>query len=360
MGKRQHLQSALVVVSFLAGLAWLVLRPQEPVCQGKPLTRWLLENLDRNVSEEQWKNSHSGTAIRALGTNALPTLIRLASTRDSTWTSIVGELARMKEFAFLHLPWQQGKHGAAAWALKMLGPAAAPAVPALVRLLSDRDAEVRLTAARCLAGIGSVGQDAVPALLRVFVASNGTNWDDIALRSATANALGEMGPSARLAIPQLAAASEEPEIALALLRIQGESLGPMFERLADTSDPNKWRRTVTLVAGLGTNAEPAIPFLVTALHATNAEVQSQAIIALGQIHLRPEICIPVLIAQLNSTNSVLRGRSARALAGFGSEAKAVVPELLKCLDDPDLRLRTAATNALRLIDPEAASRVGVK
>jgi HEAT repeat protein len=360
MGKQQHLLSALVVASLLAGLAWLVLRPHEPVCEGKPLTRWLLENLDRGTGTEHPKDTHRGKAIRALGTNALPTLIKMASTRYSTWTSILGELARVKEMAFLHLPPQQGKHEAAAWALKMLGPAARPAVPALIGLLSDRNAEVRLNAAQCLAGIGSVAQEAVPALLSSFVRSNGTNSEDAALRSATANALAEMGPNARVAVPQLAAAADEPEIALALLRIQGESLRPIFERLADTSDLAKWHRTVSLVVKLGTNAEPAIPFLIEALQVTNAAVQSQAITALGQIHLRPEVCIPALIAQLSSTNTFVRGPSARALAGFGSEAKTVVPELLRFLDDTDQRMRVTATNALRLIDPGAAARAGVK
>jgi HEAT repeat protein len=80
----------------------------------------------------------------------------------------------------------------AALTLAGLGSEAAPAVPVLVSLLNDP--KVGAYAARALAG---VGEDAVPALLRLLE-------DGSALtRKAAVKALGEMGPAAKAAVPAL-------------------------------------------------------------------------------------------------------------------------------------------------------------
>ncbi len=351
----------------LGGFAWLVLRPHEQAYRGKPLSRWLLEEREASnrgtVSEAEIESG-----VRALGTNALPTLIRLASTRLSGWRPIVGMLAREQEMAFLHLPRQDEKHQTAAWALKILGPQAEPAVPALIGLLKDRNTEVRRNAAQCLAGMGAAGQEAVPGLLAVLSRSSGTNWEVLNLRREAIRALREMGPAARSAIPQLAASANDPaasaylkaEAELALLRIKGESLLPFIERLADTSNTAKWRVTAWLVTSLGTNAEPAIPFLIKAMSVTNASIQLQAIGSLGAIHGRPEVSIPALIPLLESTNISVRAQSIMAVGRFGSAAQVAVPQLIHFLNDSNDWSRQCATGALRRIDSEAAKRAGVK
>jgi len=366
MGTKWRVLSIVVRAGLLGGFAWLVLRPHEQAYRGKPLSRWLLEEREASnrgtVSEAE---AESG--VRALGTNALPTLIRMASTRLSGWRPIVGMLAREQEMAFLHLPRQDEKHQTTAWALKILGPQAEPAVPALIRLLNDRNTEVRRNAAQCLAGIGLTGQAAVPGLIAVLGRSSGTNPDVLNLRREAIRALREMGPAARSAIPQLATFTNDPaspaylkaEAELALLRIKGESLLPFIERLADTSN-TQWRFTAWLVSGLGTNAEPAIPLLVQALSSTNLAIQSAAIRALGGIHGRPDVSIPALIPLLESTNNNVRNESIMALGCFGSAARSAVPQLIHFLNDSNDWPRQCATGALRRIDSEAAKRAGIK
>jgi HEAT repeat protein len=49
-------------------------------------------------------------------------------------------------------------------ALESMGPAASPAVPALVKALGDADGNVRLWAAKALGAIGAGAREAVPAL----------------------------------------------------------------------------------------------------------------------------------------------------------------------------------------------------
>src|SRR5262249_54007717 len=155
---------------------------------------------------ERWTSGYGDTnseiALCAIGTNALPALVAMAGSRATGVRMAVGELAREKDLAFLHLPPQDDKHETATWGLRVLGPRARPAVPFLIDLLGDRDPEVRRTAALCLAGIGAEGVDSVPALLGVLSRSRGTNAAEVSLRSAAIRALGEIGAPASSSIPQ--------------------------------------------------------------------------------------------------------------------------------------------------------------
>src|SRR5437879_1958081 len=151
MHKKRRLCSVVTICALLGGLAWFVLRPHEATYEGKPLSRWLLEAYDESHKEEENREAAIERAVRDLGTNALPTLIDMASTRYSGVTAVVGELADEKDLAFLHLPPQSSKHETTVWALKILGMQASAAVPALIGLLNDKDPDVRKNAARCLA-----------------------------------------------------------------------------------------------------------------------------------------------------------------------------------------------------------------
>jgi HEAT repeat protein len=60
-----------------------------------------------------------------------------------------------------------------------------------------------------------------------------------------------------------------------------------------------------------------------------------------------------------SPDPELRLAAVRQLRGMGQRANGALPMLLGCLDDPDYAVRRAVTNALRIIDPEAASRAQI-
>ena len=104
-----------------------------------------------------------------------------------------------------------------------------------------------------------------------------------------------------------------------------------------------------LTAKLGTNAEPAVPWLVEASGHTNANIQSTAVWVLGELHLQPELCVPRLISLLQSTNDNLRGNCFYALSLFGPAAKTALPEVTRGCHDPQSWIRNNATNALRAI-----------
>jgi HEAT repeat protein len=370
MANRARNLWTVVVLALLGGFAWVVLRPHEPVFEGKPLSV-VLNEANRNWALAQGQftglyppgseipRMRAERALRALGTNALPILVKMAGTRMSLFRKIVGSMARESNMDFLHLPPQEDKHEIAAWGMRLLGKEARLAVPALIRFLSDRDPEVQWAAADCLAGIGPEAAVAVPALVRMLKNRNRAKQYDATVYWA-ARALGEIGPAAGAAIPSLeevtnnaALASAHAVAAVALIKIGQGSFQPFFERLKDTSDQGKWSRTAHEVERLGTNADPAIPFLLAAFQHTNDNIRARAVSLVGEVHRRPDLCLRPLVSLLNATNSRVRWQTLEALGKFGPAAKPVAPEVARCLTDPDARVRIAAATALRLIDPEA-------
>lgn len=352
--------SAFLLASLLGGFAWLVLRPHELMYQGKPLSVWLHENYQRGGREWSRTQPEAERVVRAIGTNALPTLLQMVGTRLTVPRLMVAGFARDQTFAFLHLPPQDGRQEAALWALKLLGPDAKPAVPVLIRLLNQPDPLIAGNAATCLGGIGPAAGEAVPALVKAFNRSGLAGAQDENLRSASASALGDIGGAARSAVPLLAAATNELTAQLAVIKIQGSSYLPFIERLKDTSNRTNWSRTALLVSTLGTNSDAGIPLILAALQSTNSGIQTTAISTLGRIHGRPELCVPALIPLLKGTNIAVRRTSMGAIRAFGPAAKAAVPEIIRNLNDSDAWVQRQATNALREIDPMAAAKFGIK
>jgi len=364
----------VVVLALLGGFAWLVLRPHEPVFEGQPLSV-VLNEANRNWALAQGYSTgvyppgseiprmRAERALRGLGTNALPILVKMAGTRMSLFRKIVGSMARESNMDFLHLPPQEGKHELAAWGMRLFGREARPAVAALIRLLSDRDPEVQWAAAECLAGIGPEAAEAVPALVWMLKNRSRAKQYEVMTVSWAARALGEIGPAAGAATSALeevtnnaALAPAHAVAAVALIKIGQGSFQTFFDRLKDTSDEVKWYTTATEVGRLGTDAAPAIPFLLTAFLHTNDFIRTHAVSLVGQFHRRPDLCLGPLVSLLRSTNGGIRWQALHALGSFGQAAKSVAPEVARCLSDHESGVRNEATTALRLIDPEAHRR----
>ncbi len=112
----------------------------------------------------------------------------------------------------------------AAEGLRWVGPAAAPAVPLLIRRLKDPPSEVfRESAIAALGGIGPKAKAAIPLLIKQL------NRDQLPLspRRAAVLALGRIGPVAKAAVPSLekalADSGLEADAVAALLRMGKEA-----------------------------------------------------------------------------------------------------------------------------------------
>jgi HEAT repeat protein len=341
----------------LAAFAWFLLKPREPSYQGKPLSIWLLKALYSGADDSEACN-----AIQHIGTNAIPTLLDYASARD---TRLMKSLLQMNEKeSLIPRPFysQDERHAMAQRGFAILGPDAKSAVPALVALMGNKDDSVRLSAIFCLGCIGAAAKDAVPDLIRELQREEVSTNNEYA----APYALGQIGPAARAAVPILSAAltngpaSYRAMKQAALIKMQAASISPFIEQLKDTSNLTQWEYSWRILFHCGTNADAAVPVLVSLLDNTNSSIQFRAFFLVGRLHQQPGLCVPALVRTLNSNNVTLKTMSINALGQFGKAAKPGVSDLVRCLDDPDKAVRILATNALIKIDPEAAAKAGIK
>lgn len=176
--------------------------------------------------------------------------------------------------------------------LETLGPAAAPAAPALVKALGDSDCFVRWSAARALGKTGGAhAAIAVPALARLLEDS------DLNVRRAAATALDRYGPAAYPALTALirTLAVEDGDLRVTVIRA---------------------------MRGIGGDAEPAVPALIKVLADREARVRLAAV---------------------------------ETMAKLGPAAKDAADELRKLLRDEDAEVRRAASAALVTV-AEAAKK----
>jgi hypothetical protein len=131
---------AVVLVGILlaGGVILYTSQPAEPVVEGRPLTDWLLAISDptnSTVSPGFWIEPahmrHAKEVVRGLGTNTIPTLLRLQRARNSRVRLFLHEWTPKRgPFSVPLIPeerWWQ----AAQWGWFSLGTNGAPAIPTL-------------------------------------------------------------------------------------------------------------------------------------------------------------------------------------------------------------------------------------
>ena len=249
---------------------WLFPLESEPEYEGRKLSDWL----DRLVYERKGVGSQytmglsgaeSCIAIRAMGTNVLPCLIRKMRAHDRAAGRLRGVLWRNQSIIKVKYVSAETLRRQAVEAIRCLGPAAESAIPELALLLGKQE-----TAPYAARSLGAISPKAIPILLR------GLNNDDPLIRREAAYGLGGGF-----------AASE-----------------PWF--------PHR------IPPRLGTNASMAIPALVRATKDTNDEVRAAAFYALGSIRQAPEIVLPTLQEGLRDSAAKCRSAVVEAFRMFGT------------------------------------------
>jgi HEAT repeat protein len=366
MSKWVHKARYILPVVALTGLAWLILHPHEPVYKAHSLTFWL-----KQARQNNWLDPEAEKAIRAMGTNALPTLMEMVKVRNSPLRADLIKMSTNQHLVSIPILPQHDIHLMAIYGFRQLGATAKAAVPRLVILINDKDPEVRDCAAICLGRIGPSARDAVPGLVKYLSealrTNTGTVQDTYEMESA-AFALGEIGGPSRPAIPELTALSKLTNTfgdarsfaKAALIKISGNPQLLFTDVINNAADQSDWTEKGIVIYLLETNAESAIPFLLTTLQQTNTFLKPRALQLLGRIHAHPEVCLPAIALLLQSTNSEIRLNAIQSIRDFGVGSKQwlPVPELVRCLKDRQVRAEAAA--ALREIDPEAAAKAGLK
>jgi len=241
--------------ALLAGVAlWafcLLLGPGEPAYQGRPLTYWVRQQ------QQSWLLPHSPSrieadhAIRSIGTNALPLLLKWTAAKDSLFQRKLVAWARKQSLIKVRFHSDEEYHAQADAGFASLGALAKPAVPALIKLLNHSDTMVRVTAEYDLMWIGPEAQDAVPALVRCL------NDGDFIVRFRATRCLRDIHMKPELAVPALVHSLGKPGVPL--------------------------RETIAALAQFGEDAKPAVPRLMNLLESKDPGTRLAASYALEVI-----------------------------------------------------------------------------
>jgi HEAT repeat protein len=245
--KRLRIALAILIVAMVGGVGWLVLRPGEPVYKGESYSMWLDE-----YAASAGHLSEAEVAIRHIGTNAIPQLLKLLAAKDSQFEEYVIELARRQTWISIRLPEAWRDTDRAFWGFKVLGADAKPAVPGLVALLDGKDRDVRMCALIALRSIGPSASNAVPAIIQHF---NGT---DFSTRIMAAQALGTIHAMSGSSVPALTASLQDSNSAVIVYGIGS-------------------------LEAFGVEAKPAVPALVGLLKDPDLGVRTAATNALKKI-----------------------------------------------------------------------------
>jgi HEAT repeats len=194
MEKKWRILLAALLVAPLCGFGWWLLRPSEPSYKGKSLSVWLeyLASDDGNTPEAR-------EAVRQIGANAIPTLLRMLRANDSPLKTKCIELLDRQHLVKVRITPALEKNYEAGDAFSALGVDAAVALPDLIQIYDEKistDSQ-RMTAVS-IGGIGPAASVAIPTLLRGLQTTNDP------VRGYTVYALGEIHSEPVLVVPELA------------------------------------------------------------------------------------------------------------------------------------------------------------
>lgn len=232
------LAAALAIV--LGGAAWLALRgPREPVYQGKSLSAWLDQYWENaieptNVRKSEASKEQAESAVRHIGTNALPQLLQMLAAEDSKLKLRTMDFLDRYSPIKLRLSRALEKHNHAGAGFGLLGSEAKPAIPGLVKLLQGADVSQGEFPHEVFGALISIGDDSIPALRAVLTNARPD------FRASAAIALGRLNPGREVVADLIKHLKDEDAdvrkcAALAFSFLECESALPaLIENLQDT------------------------------------------------------------------------------------------------------------------------------
>lgn len=238
----------------------------------------------------------------------------------------------------------------AARMLGEMGPAAAPAVPALVKSLASSNPGLKYEAANSLGLINADPKLAVPAVGKLL------KDPEPLLQFTAIETLQRFGREAKSFVPQLKELlnDKEPMMAVSAARAMMEieaGTGPhvaaaqavLIEKGLKSDRSDVASAAIHGLAVIGIPAVPAIQALVTGHHDQSCVNACDALAAIGA---GAEKAVEQLVAITKTSNVTLRWHAASALGDIGPAAKSATPTLIGLLSDPDAQVRLSAEQSL--------------
>jgi len=267
---RQRIQIALaVLLVILASVsAWQGLHLQrEPVYQGKALRAWLSEDYSAWARQDRQAQDTAEGGIRQIGTNAIPTLLKMMRKKDSPFVS---GLIPLWERHIMRRPYLPAWVRSRSWfparasvlnmqALKGFEVLRANAQPAVPELITIYELHISPQQQFCVGqALLAIGPQAARAAIPSFIRAAGSS--DTRVREFAIWALSQVHAEPSLVVPAL------------------------VKSLSDTSANNRSIAAMGLKEiGWSGGARPAVPKLVQLLTDQDGQVRRAAADALKSI-----------------------------------------------------------------------------
>jgi len=274
MSRRRAIVVGLLLVAFFAGAVLVAIRqPAEPVWQGRKLSDWMERHTPSSEANPPYGSPGwhlADKAIKEIGTNGIPTLLRMAAATENDLRARLRQLARKQRFVSVKYRHASELNREAEYAFELLGTNAAAAVPGLIKIYQQaRSFDSQMYAALSLGNIGKPAEPALPVLI-----SNFTHTND-QVRFYAVSAVGDVGGDPAIVVPALRA------------------------MLKDSYRSTRWNALVALTR-FHRKAESAIPDILE-MHkreVNDAELLQQVELALWRI--APERTPKALIVEKDS------------------------------------------------------------
>jgi HEAT repeats len=150
-------------------------RSTEPTYKGRTVTQWLSAASGRGTTLFEAPDGAPPSefikcraAIRAIGTNSIPILLKYVEAQDTTFVAQIESLLTRQSLLPVHPATAKEKRVWALYGFRFLGKDAVSAVPALGKLAQHPNPDVRHSAYYCLSCIDPEKQTYLPILTQLL------------------------------------------------------------------------------------------------------------------------------------------------------------------------------------------------
>lgn len=281
---------------------------------------------------EQPISREYANVVAQIGEKAVPALAEELDTRN--YEQLRGVCEALHQLGPASAPAMDGliklvrsENDEVAWAgmyvMKAIGEGAAPGLEAVMPMLDREDFQLQLLGIQVIVAIGPEAKPAAPQLLRLL------DEGALSIRSNAAMALGAIGPL------------EDVDLVEKLLPHTTSFFDPMRER------------SLIALSYLGPDAKSALPKLRELGADANYSNRAYVATAIWKITEKPDEAIEILVSLIDHLDFGLP--ALRALGEMGAEGEGAVPAIVEILEHEDPALRFEAVAALGNIGPAAAS-----
>lgn len=280
--------------------------------------------------------------------------------------------------------WRSGLRGYG----KPLGPAFRPAVPVLIKALSNGNEDIRFQACTLLGQIGPGAHYAVPDLIDLLgvtresyrveailetlasIGPRATEAIPLLARNvkftAVVMCLGSIGPEAKVAIPALKKSLTDPDplvrlaATFALARIEKDVV-KYRDALVRSMLPPPGDHAQVLILKVFDNLAPdcpeLIPSAVRLFPKLTPAARGDLVASIGKYGPAAKGVVPDLLKLMADEDGMPQYEQiARTLGAIGPDAIAALPELRKLLNHPELKVAIVARDAIAKIQPRKTSQ----